>query len=289
MRLTQLRSFHAVARAGSFTRAAELLNVSQPTITMQVRLLEDAYGVQLFHRSGRRVMLTSLGERLLAISQQVFGLEAEASQLLRDEGELRSGELRLASVGPKHVTRMLVEFNRRYPGIRVSVTTGNSQDVVDRVAGYRADIGVLAQLLQDERFVSMPFGRYPIVLFCAATHRLARRRSIRLAELQGERLVLRERGSTTRRALEAAMQQAGVTAEVAMEITSRELIRECVASGVGIGAVSLIEFVPGPDVRMLRISDAQLHIDAHLICLAERANMRLVRAFLESSMTVTPA
>lgn len=288
MRLTQLRSFHAVARTGSFTRAAELLNVSQPTITMQVRELEEAYRVQLFHRSGRRVALTSLGERLARISHQIFGLEGEASQLLRDEGELKSGELRLASVGPKHVTRMLVEFKRRYPGIKLAVTIGNTQEVVERVLDYRADVGVLARHLDDERFHSLPFGRYPILIFVPAGHRFARRRTVRIADLAGERLVLREKGSTTRAALEAAMRHAGIQAEEVMEISNRELIRECVANGLGIAAVSEIEFVPGPDVHALRVTDTTLHIDAHLICLAERSELRLVGAFLESSLAVAP-
>src|SRR5689334_8808011 len=132
MRLTQLRSFHAVATTGSFTRAAEKLHVSQPTVTTQVKLLEDSYKVELFHRTGRRVRPTELGERLLQLSRQMFSLEAEAMQLLGDAGELRSGHLRVAAVGPHHVTQMLVAFHQRYPGIKISVSTGNSQDVLDR-------------------------------------------------------------------------------------------------------------------------------------------------------------
>ncbi|MES2889871.1 MAG: LysR family transcriptional regulator, partial [Pseudomonadota bacterium] len=78
MRLTQLRSFYAVARMGSFTRAAELLHVSQPTVTTQVGLLESRYDVELFHRHGRSVKLTELGEQLMQLAQQVFSLEADA-------------------------------------------------------------------------------------------------------------------------------------------------------------------------------------------------------------------
>jgi DNA-binding transcriptional LysR family regulator len=133
MRLTQLRSFHAVATAGTFTAAAKRLHVSQPTITTQVKLLEDLYNVELFHRMGRRVRLTEVGERLLQLSRQIFSLEADAVQLLGDAGELRSGHLRVAAVGPSHVTKMLVAFNQRYPGIKISVSTGNSQDALERL------------------------------------------------------------------------------------------------------------------------------------------------------------
>ena len=145
MRLTQLRSFHAVATTGSFTRAAETLHVSQPTVTTQVGQLEALYKVELFYRTGRRVQPTEMGGRLLQISRQMFSLESEAIQLLRESGELRTGHLRVAAVGPSHVTRMLVAFNQRYPGVKVSVSTGNSQDVLDRLLGYSADVGVLGR------------------------------------------------------------------------------------------------------------------------------------------------
>jgi aminoethylphosphonate catabolism LysR family transcriptional regulator len=281
MRLTQLRSFHAVATAGSFTRAAESLHVSQPTVTTQVRQLESLYKVELFHRTGRHVRPTEMGERLLLLSRQIFSLESDAIQLLGDAGELRSGHLRVAAVGPSHVTKMLAAFHQRYPGVKISVSTGNSQDVLDRLLDYRADVGVLAQVFRDPRFVSVPFSEHPILIFCSASHRFARRRSIRTAELQGERLLVRESGSTTRKALEAALRAAKVESEIVMEIGSREIIREAVVQGLGIAAVSEVEYVPGPGLHAVRISDAQIRTYAHVVCLAERQEMRMVRAFFD--------
>ena len=280
MRLTQLRSFYAVARAGSFTRAAEQLHVSQPTITTQVRFLEERYNVELFHRRGRHVKLTELGEQLLQLAQPIFSLESDAIHLLSDAGELRSGHLRVAAVGPHHVTKMLVDFNLKFPGIKVSVSTGNSQDVLDRLLDYRADVGVLAQLVSDDRFLSVPFSRHPVVIFTPSTHRFARKRSIALAELEGERMILREQGSTTRKAFETALQKAGVKPEFVMEISSREVIRESVAQGIGLAAVSSVEYVPGPGLHMVQIRDAEIYTYAHVLCLNERRDMRIVQAFL---------
>ena len=284
MRLTQLRSFYAVARMGSFTKAAEQLHVSQPTITTQVRFLEESYKVELFHRSGRRVQLTPLGEQLMRLAQQIFSLEADAVSLLADAGELRTGHLRVAAVGPYHVTQMLADFNAHYPDIKVNVSTGNSQDVLDRLLDYRADVGVLAQLVEDERFLSVPFGRHPVGIFTASSHRFARRRSIRLAELQGERMILREEGSTTRKALELALGEAGITVEPVMEISSREMIREAVSQGIGIAAVSTVEYVTGPGLHLVGISDAQIYTYAHILCLAERRSMRMVKAFFDTAL-----
>lgn len=281
MRLTQLRSFHAVATAGNFTRGAKQLHVSQPTVTTQVRMLEDLYEVELFHRTGRRVRLTDIGERLLRLSRQIFDLEGEAVQLLGDSGKLLSGQLRVAAVGPHHVTKMLVAFNQRYPGIKMSVSTGNSQDVLDRLLRYEADVGVLAQVFHDKRFISTPFSEHPVIIFTSTSHRFARRRSIRTAELQGEKLILRELGSTTRKALETALKSAKVEPEVVMEIGSREIIREAVAQGVGIAAVSEVEFVPGPGLHAVRIRDAKVRTYAHVVCLAERQDTRIIRAFFD--------
>jgi LysR family transcriptional regulator, low CO2-responsive transcriptional regulator len=238
--------------------------------------------VELFHRSGRRVQLTQLGEQLMQLAQQIFSLEADAVSLLGDAGELRTGLLRVAAVGPFHVTQMLADFSQHYPDIKVSVSTGNSQDVLDRLLDYRADVGVLAQLVKDDRFLSVPFSRHPVGIFTSTTHRFARRRSIRLAELQGERMILREHGSTTRKALELAMQKAGVGAEVVMEISSREVIREAVSQGIGIAAVSTVEFVPGPGLHMVNISDSDIFTYAHVVCLAERRTMRMVKAFFDT-------
>jgi aminoethylphosphonate catabolism LysR family transcriptional regulator len=282
MRLTQLRSFHAVALERGFTRAGKLLHLSQPTITSQVRLLEETYNVQLFHRVGNRVAPTALGEQLLKISQQMFSLEADAIHLLRDAGQLKNGELHIASVGPHHISKMLVDFKKRHPGIRVSATLGNSQEVVDKLLNYRADIGVLAHAIDDVRFLAIPFGRYPIVIFTSTDHRFASRKAIRLADLRGERMILRETGSTTRNELERALAKVGVETEIVMESSSRELIRECVLHGLGIAAVSQIEYVPDPKLHMIAISDSDLHIDAHVLCLRERHDTRIVQAFLDT-------
>lgn len=281
MRLTQLRSFNAVATIGSFTKAAQSLHLSQPTVTMQVAQLEELYKVELFHRTGRRVLPTEMGQRLLHLSRQMFSLEAEALQLLKESGELKTGHLRVAAVGPAQVTAMLAVFHQRYPGIKVSVSTGNSQDVLDRLADYSADVGVLAQVASDRRFVSTPYSEHPVVIFCSTQHRFARKRSIRIAELAEEKLILREAGSTTRKAVEEAFRYAQIQPEVVLEVGSREIIREAVMQNIGVAAVSEVEFVPGPGLHAVRLDDVQIRTFVHMACLAERRDMQMVRAFFD--------
>jgi aminoethylphosphonate catabolism LysR family transcriptional regulator len=281
MRLTQLRSFHAVARAGGFTGGARLLHISQPTVTTQVRFLEETYGVELFYRRGHKVTLTPLGEQLYEMAQRIFALEGETVHLLEDSGELKSGQLRVGAVGPFHVTEMLARFNQRYPGVEVSVRVGNSEVVQQGLVDYRTDVAVLAQFTDDPRFHAVPYSRHPIVVFVHRKHRFAGRRTIRMADLEGEPMIMREEGSTTRKALDDALRKAKVKPRVAMEIGSREAIREAVIMGVGIAAVSDIEYIPDPEIRMVSVSDAEMYTYAHVFCLKERREARLVRAFLE--------
>lgn len=281
MRLTQLRSFHAVARAGGFTGGAKLLHISQPTVTTQVHFLEETYGAELFYRRGHKVTLTPLGAQLFELAQRIFALESETVHLLQDSGELKSGHLRVGAVGPFHVTEMLVGFNRRFPGIQVSVRVGNSQTALQALVDYQTDVAVLAQFTDDPRFHSVPYSRHPIVIFMHRRHRFAGRNSIRIAELEGEGMILREEGSTTRKALDDALAKAGVRPRVVMEIGSREAIREAVIKAVGIAAVSQIEYIPDPELRMATVSDAAMYTHAHVVCLAERRSARIVKAFLE--------
>lgn len=278
---TQLRSFHAVAAEGGFTAAARALNVTQPTVTVQVKSLEQYFNVELFHRRGRKVVLTDSGRGLFALTRRIMSLEAEATELLNALGGFHSGQLKVAAVGPYHVTEMLAGFNERYPGIKVSVETGNSQDALQALLEFRADVGVLAHVEDDPRIIAQPFSRHPVIVFVNKNHRFAGRGAVRIEELNGERMVLRETGSTTRLAFEAALSRAGTTINPVMEIGSREAVWMAVQRGIGIGVVSDIEFVPHPDLRTVEIKDAEIYTYAHVVCLAERLDSRMIKAFFE--------
>ena len=280
MRHTQLRSFHAVAQRLSFTVAARELGVSQPTITTQVKSLEQEFGVELFVRRGRRIELTETGGGLLDITRRLFADEKEASDYLNETRGLKTGHLRVGAVGPYHVTDMLAAFNARYPGIYVSVTVANSRESLRDLLDYRTDVAVLAHVDPDARLVAIPYRRHRVVVMCPADHDFADRRSIRARDMEGQRLIVREAGSTTRRAFDQAMREKDVRPRIVMEIGSRASIREAVAKGIGLGVVSEKEFIPDPRIRALQVSDSEIYTYAHVVHLRERQNARLVRAFL---------
>ena len=281
MNHAHLRAFHAVAAEGGFTRAAQALNVSQPTLSTQVSALEATYGVRLFERRGRKVVPTELGSGLLEVTRRLFSLEGEAEALLSASRGLKHGHLRVGADAPYHIIGALAAFGRRYPGVRLSLVTGNSETLLRGLLEHRTDVAVIANVPGDARLHALPLRTDRLVAFVDRRHPWVRRRKIRLEELGGRRLVLREVGSTTRRLFEAAIARRGLPIGEVLEIGSREAVREAVAAGLGIGIVSESEL--GDDKRLVRLALEGGEVDSveYLVCLAESRDLRLVRAFVE--------
>ena len=282
MHYTRLRSFHAVATSGGFNAAATTFNISQPTLSAQVGDLEQEYGLELFVRRGRRRELSDAGRQLLAITTRLFAEEEEAVAFLEQSSELRTGKLSIGAVGPYHVTEMLAAFNRAYPGIELAVKLGNSTETLADLLEYRSDVAVLAHIDKDDRLLTIPYRRHPVAVFVRKDHRLARHKNVKVAELEGERFIIRETGSTTRRAFEEALAARKVKPHTIMEIGSREAIREAVIRGLGISYVSEAEFVPDPALRLIPIAGAEIYTYAHVVVLEKRSSSRIIRAFLDT-------
>ncbi len=276
----QLRCFHAVAEKGSFTLAARTLDVGQPSITTHVKALESYFAVELFCRHGHNVELTETGRALLAITRRIFSLEKDAAELLRAASGLTVGHLKIGAIGPFQVTKMIVAFGQRYPEVELSVLLGNTQDVLNHLLNFRVDVGVLPQEQDDVRFFSIPYGRNRLVVLMSRDYPWTARRVIKLEELEGQRMVLRETGSATRRAFEGALAKAKVKVRKVLEIGSREAVCEAVANGIGLGIALEEESLPDERLQVLTVSNADIYIYPHVVCLRERRNAPLIQAFL---------
>lgn len=277
----QLRAFHAVAAEGGFTRAAAALHVTQPTLSAQVKELEATYGIRLFERVGRGVEVSELGRALFAITSRLASLESEAEQLLASARGLLRGNLRVMADAPHHIIPLLKPFAARYPAIRFSLTFGNTSEAIAAIHNRSCDVAVLPDLAPDPRIHQVPLRRDRLVLSVARAHPWARRKSVGLAELAGERMVLREPGSTTRALLEAALSAAGISLGETLDIGSREAVREAVAAELGAGVVLASEF--GHDTRLVRIALGGPLIESteFAACLRDRLSVRAVAAFFD--------
>ena len=279
MKYTQVRSFHAVAKSGSFTGAAKDLNVSQPTITEQVKELEATYGIELFNRAHRKVNLTAMGRSLFEITQRLFGVVGETETFLRAARDFGAGHLRISSVLPFFIIDMVTAFHEHYPNVKITVSSVNSATTLTNLLTYVSDVGVLSDHHPDHRLYTRIHDTHVIVAIVNRDHRWAKRKSIHLRELHEQPMVLREVGSNTRRAFEAAAIAAGVTPNVIMDIESGEAVREAVAKGHGIGIFGELSLPYDPRLKVLHFSDVEMKVNRFLACLRERRHELLVKAF----------
>ncbi len=283
-----LKAFHMVATEGGFTRAARALNVGQPTVSTHIKSLEDHFRVELFYRRGRKFELSEPGKSLLAITQGLYGHEAEAASYLRMVGRNERGLLRLGAVGPYEVIELAHRFRGQYPLIEIAVNVAGRDEIVSRLANFEIDVGILADDIGSPEFHSALYDRHRVLVMAPATHRLARRTSIRIEELQDEPVIFRDPSSATRRAFEGALARAGVRVKPILEINSREAIREAVARGMGIGVVSEREFAPHPDIRALRVKNAAIDISAYVTVLTARRTRPLIEAVIRLARESAP-
>lgn len=276
------RAFIAVAQHGSLSAAARALGVSQPTVSSQITTLERQSKIEIFYRQGYRMSLTEAGRKLLVIAQKLISTESEADFFLRDSGKLNQGELKIGAVGPFHVIEMVAAYRAHYPAMQLSIRMGNSQQVLHDLANYATDIAVLAGLYQRPELHMHEYARHSIILFVHKSHPFALRHQIDIQELNGQPLLLREQGSTTRTAIEKVLNDAGVKPMLGLEIGSREAIREAVIRGLGIGAVSEAEFVTDQNLALVKIAGDPVHTTTYVYCMKERRDSLLVHSFMKS-------
>ena len=286
MYFTHWRSFQAVALEGSFTGAAKRLDRSQPTITRQVIDLEQAFGVELFHRRGRQVELSAVGKALLPITERLFTTSDEAVELLQSASGLTTGHLRVSAVNPMDVVSLISAFSKAHPGITVSLTICNSDEALNALLDFRADVAMLASAVVDRRLSCIDFGSRPLVVYVNKDHAWADRRTMRFSELEGHKIIIRERGSWTRSLFDQACDEAGLSPVVSMEINNRDAFREAVAQGLGIGIVGEQGLAADDRLREIAIPDCGAMMYRQIAHLRERSDARLIRSFLDVSREI---
>jgi len=282
VRYAQLRAFHFVATHGGFSRAAEVLCLTQPAISDQVRKLEAAYDILLFDRHKRQVKLTAKGVALQKITNRMFDAEAQALDYLNETRALEVGTLRLLVDSAYHITPVLRAFQARYPAIKIALSVGNSEAVTKALQNYTADIGVLGELPEVSEFKVLPIGETPLIAFAAKAGAYGAKTQMSYAELAKAPLVMRENGSKTRQKLEAAagLLPAMIVAE------GREAVREIVAAGNGIGFVSTAEFGQDERLHPINLPDPQPMMRESLICIKARRERRLIAAFMDMAAQI---
>jgi DNA-binding transcriptional LysR family regulator len=238
--LRQLRVFESAARHLSLTRAAEELHLTPPAVSIQVRQLEGHAHAELFERAGRGLRLTQAGEEVLAHAREILAHIRGAEEAIAGLASLEQGMLSVATInaGDSFFPWIVAAFRERHPRMRMRLMVGNRDELLERLTAHEVDLAVMSQPPSGEEFAAESFAPHPHVMVAAPAHRLARRRSIALAEAGREPVITREPGSATRLVMDQAFAQGGIAPRIEMEIASNETIKQAVAAGFGVGFLS---------------------------------------------------
>lgn len=237
----QLQVFEAIARNGSFTAAANELHLTQPTISVQVKKLSDIVGMPLFEIMGKRVHLTSVGQQLLRTCHNVFNELNEFEMTLSDIKGIKEGTLKLSGVTTIEyfAPRILGDFCRKYPGIKVSLEVTNRSRVIKRMQENLDDIYICGPVKEDFGIDDTLFLQNPLVIFASPDHHLVGQKNITIDELSNEQFIMREPGCGTYLALDKLLGERKIHFNTHMELGSNEAIKQAVTSGMGISMLSL--------------------------------------------------
>ena len=234
MTLRHLEIFSAVCAQGSFTRAAEKLNMAQPAVSLAIRELEVFYQVRLFERMNRRVYLTEAGHTLRQYADTVLSQFRESVEALRESGERGSCSFGVhVTLGETRLADILSCLARELPEITVRVFVQNSRETERMILQNELDLAVVDNVTVSPHYLVEPLRTEKLAAVCTPGY-LEGRASLPLAELASERLLLRERGSGTRNSVDGVFQQAGVPVRPVLESVSTATLLACARAGLGI-------------------------------------------------------
>jgi DNA-binding transcriptional LysR family regulator len=292
--LHQLRVFEAVARLGSYTRAAEELHLTQPTVSVQMRELAATVGLPLLETRGRQTAPTTVGEALLAAARGMFDHWSAFEMLVSQTRGLQRGRLRLAAVTTAEyfLPALLAPYARAHPGIEVQLVVENRDAIVRRLELDQDDLAVMMLPPEHLPLEAQPFMDNPLVALGPADHPFARGGRITLAALAAEGLLVRERGSGTRMATEEHLERHGLRLRTRMELGSNEAIKHAVAAGLGLAVLSAHTLGPDPSLEglaVLPVEGLPIRREWRLVHRAGRVLSPAAQAFLAAVRAAAPS
>jgi DNA-binding transcriptional LysR family regulator len=238
--IRQLQVFASVARHLSFTRAAEELHLSQPAVSMQVKQLEGIVGLPLLEQIGKRVHLTQAGTTMQHYGGVIAEQIREAQEAIGELKGIEGGRLRISVATTVNyvAARLVAAFCRHHRGVEVSLDVTNRENLLRQLEDNKTDIVLMGQPPEGLNVAAEPFLDNPLVVIASPEFSIGRTRYIPFEQLQCETILIRERGSGTRLAMERFFTEIGIKPALTVEMTSNEAIKQSVEAGLGVGIVS---------------------------------------------------
>jgi len=285
MDFDQLITFAEVARQGNFSRAGQKVFRSQSAVSAQIRQLEHEYGEKLLDRVGKSVRLTPAGEILLEYANRMLTLRSESLRAVADQSSIPRGVL---AIGANEATCLYVlpdhfaEYQRRYPGVQISIYRNFSHKILQKVEDGSVDVGIVTLPVRSPSLKIHSIFRDRLVLVTSADHPLARRRGVRIAEVAEYPLIFPRTGHT-RAMLDKHFRPFRTSLRVAMELPSVGMIKGFVAAGLGISLISASfarDEVATGQVKLVEIEDVDIFRELGLVYRRDRTLPHAATAFI---------
>jgi DNA-binding transcriptional LysR family regulator len=280
-----LRAFHVIATEGSISRAARRLNVSQPTLSQQLKALEGRHQAALFDGRKPPLRLTAFGLQLFDLTRKLFVTSQDIDNLLRDPQSRMTEDLRLGSDSPFFAVRMAAAIRSRNPSTMIRVRIGNGVETFSWLREGQIDVAIVSDPPGDNAFAYEPLVTDRLVVAVPKSNALAELSVFPVAALAEATLLVREPTSRTRTAMEALLLAADVTPAEVMELHTRETIREGVAIGLGLSLFFSLECPPDDRIRFLPLDvDVTLsRLTEYVVCLNEKRRTPLMSSVMETA------
>jgi len=291
--LRQLQIFEATVRLGSYTRAAEELFLTQPTVSMQIKKLTETVGLPLFEHIERKISPTEVGQELYQACMGMFDIVENLDSSIASFKGLKRGRLRLGVIttAKYFIPEILGGFCREYPEIDISLKVTNRDRILERISQGEDDLYVLGQMPDEPALESISFAPNPMVVVAQKDHPLTKERNITLERLAQEPLILREPGSGIRDITMRLFRDKGLHPKVRLELGSNEAIKHAVVGGLGVALLSLhtisLEGAAGP-VALLDVEGFPVQRQWYLVYPKERNLTLIATAFLEYARKAGP-
>ncbi len=278
---TQARAFFAVAKAGTFSGAARQLNVSQPTLTVQVKELELTYGVDLFVRDSTGARLTEVGAALFPLAEKSHLAEEDCKNFLQKIRSFERGQLIIGSAGPIEAMRVAALLRQHHGSITISVVFANTRELIESLRSGSIDVALVSGATYTSDIEHFAYIRNRLVAVAPDQPQWSNRAMISSKELHTHSLIIREQGSIARDFLERTIPETIGDFSPSMIVGSREGVIVAVEQGLGIGVICEAGFLKSSNAQFLKIIDFDVPLTMDVACLKGRQENKLIKKVMD--------
>lgn len=290
----QLRVFHQAAKNMNFTVAANKLYITQPAVSAHLKLFEDFCSLKLFKKRGRKIYLTDEGKALYDYAQKIFEYEKEIENLIDDLKELKRGMLRLGTTktyARYFMPSLISTFHDAYPHIKINLDEGSSLDMTNSLLDFGNELAIIAKVEENPDISFIPFSQEEMLVILSPNHHLAGKKTINFSNIVEEPIIMKEKGSGTRKLVSELFAKKGIAPNILMETGNTEFIKQLVQRGDGISflvkaavAVELNE----EKLATVSMEGQKIFLDVNIAYLKDQHLSPSAQAFLDILLKLAP-